>query len=640
MYKLILSLLLLVLLAGCGLKHKEDPTPIVSVRTLRPTETSTPTTLPPTATVTTLPPTETTFILPTSLPTLTLTPTAAVPTAAPSQNVSNGQVIEGGDGLRLRAQPSVSGQVLTNLKELTPLLISGRTADNGWLQVTTESGSSGWVMSQYVQLYVDINTLSIIGSGTNEVAAAPVNGDGLIVAEGNGVRLREQPSTNAQILGFLAEQSSVYIVGRTDDSTWLQVITPSDQVGWVWAAYVQTSKNIAALSVPPEAYEPTPAAFEPPTVTSASGTISGVTSTSAQIFLRGQSLGNNANAFSRVGDSITATGHFLYQFGWGTYSLRGYSYYQPVIDHFVKTSFSNESLAARTGWTTSILLDPSQANSTVCQPGEMPLVCEYRVVKPSIALIMIGTNDIGRISAGQYQANLERIVQITIDMGVIPVLSTIPPKIGAESEVNKFNQIIVTTARNFDIPLWDFYTATSALPNRGLDPDGVHPSFVGSEYSNYTPSADFTPENLQYGFPLRNLMALQVLDLILRQVIWPNQQYAGPVTGTNTDGLNTSPPVSVVELPVNTGTTCPGAPATRLAVGQAGRVTPGPANNFRSQPSLSAELIGKIPGGASFTILEGPVCADGLTYWKVNYDGQIGWTAEGKGSTYWLEPAN
>lgn len=642
MYKFYAFILILVLLTGCGVKRKAEPTAVISIQTQRPTiavsSTPVPTaTLSPSATPTSVPPTATTFILPTSVP--TLTPVVDPPTATP-QTVPNGQVVEGGDGLRLRAAPSTSGQVLANLDELTPLIASGRTADNGWLQITAENGSSGWVMAQYVQLYVDINSLPV--AGNTEVAAAavaPVNGDGLVVAEGNGVRLRTQPSTNAQILGFLAEQSAVYIVGRTDDSSWLQVITPSDQIGWVWAAYIQTSKNIAALEVPPEAYDPTPAAFEPPSVTSASGTISNVTSTSTQIFLRGQSMGNNARAFSRVGDSISATGHFLYQFGWGTYSLHEYSYYQAVINHFVSTSFSNESLAARSGWTTSTLLDPSQASGGVCQPGEMPLVCEYRVVKPSIALIMIGTNDIGRNSAAQYQANLERIVQITIDMGVIPVLSTIPPKVGAESEVNKFNQIIISVAYAYDIPLWDFYTATSALPNRGLDPDGVHPSFVGSEYSNYTPSADFTPQNLQYGFPLRNLMALQVLDLILRQVIWPNQQSAGPVTGSNTDGLNTSPPVTVGgEQPPASTSTCPGAPPTRLSIGQTGRVTPGAANNFRSQPSMSAELLGKIPAGASFAVLEGPVCSDGLAYWKVDYNGQVGWTAEGRGSEYWVEP--
>ena len=29
-------------------------------------------------------------------------------------------------------------------------------------------------------------------------------------------------------------------------------------------------------------------------------------------------------------------------------------------------------------------------------------------------------------------------------------------------------------------------------------------------------------------------------------------------------------------------------------------------------------------------VLSGPVCANGLTWWQVNYRGMIGWTVEGQ----------
>ena len=87
------------------------------------------------------------------------------------------------------------------------------------------------------------------------------------------------------------------------------------------------------------------------------------------------------------------------------------------------------------------------------------------------------------------------------------------------------------------------------------------------------------------------------------------------------------------------GTTqCPGFLPSRLVIGQQGRVTPGDPNNVRDAPTSSGERTGQIPGSGVFMILDGPICADGFAWWQVEYDGLIGWTVEGSGETYWLEP--
>ena len=96
-------------------------------------------------------------------------------------------------------------------------------------------------------------------------------------------------------------------------------------------------------------------------------------------------------------------------------------------------------------------------------------------------------------------------------------------------------------------------------------------------------------------------------------------------------------PVAVVtNTPVVT--TCTLAP--RLTIGGQGRVSPGTPNAVRSLPNKGSTsvVIGEIPGGGVFSVLAGPQCADGFYWWQVNYGGLIGWTAEGQGSTYWLEP--
>ena len=88
------------------------------------------------------------------------------------------------------------------------------------------------------------------------------------------------------------------------------------------------------------------------------------------------------------------------------------------------------------------------------------------------------------------------------------------------------------------------------------------------------------------------------------------------------------------------GTTCAGK-YTQLLPGIWAQVAPGDPNRVRSGPSKSAEVIGQLYPGTASLVVEGPVCADGLVYWRVEnatIPGGSGWTAEGDGVEYWLEP--
>lgn len=83
---------------------------------------------------------------------------------------------------------------------------------------------------------------------------------------------------------------------------------------------------------------------------------------------------------------------------------------------------------------------------------------------------------------------------------------------------------------------------------------------------------------------------------------------------------------------------CAGAPVPQLEVGGYGQVTEGDANNVRDIASRDGTKIGEIPALASFSVLEGPVCADGFNWWRVDYDGLVGWTVEGAGTDYFVLP--
>jgi hypothetical protein len=87
--------------------------------------------------------------------------------------------------------------------------------------------------------------------------------------------------------------------------------------------------------------------------------------------------------------------------------------------------------------------------------------------------------------------------------------------------------------------------------------------------------------------------------------------------------------------------TCGNGLSIRLIPGEQGRVTliPDEPNRLRQQPTSSSTLIGEVPPGGIFTVLDGPVCTSGgLAWWQINFNGIIGWTAEGNAGVYWLEP--
>ncbi len=357
-------------------------------------------------------------------------------------------------------------------------------------------------------------TVAEVAPAATETPAAP----GLLVrvsADGDNLRLRKQPGTFGEILGLLKADTPLTAVGRTADSAWLEVDSTSLGHGWVLAEFVTTPASTLTLPVTGVALVP-PATYPPYIV--------GLSPATRAIFLKGQALGNRPDVFSKVGDSITVAPDFLTPIGQGRAVLRDYRYLQPAIDYFSAAtardgnSFLNTSLAAKNGWSAWTVLDANYRDKKLCLPDESPLRCEYRMVKPSLALILLGTNDAVNSTTAAFQANLSTIVQASLEVGVIPVLTTIPERLLGDipaSQVDEFNAVIPEVAQAYGVPLWDYRATLADLPNHGIG-DTVHPSSPPNGNA-----ADFSPENLQYGYTVRNLGALEVLNALWRNVMAP-----------------------------------------------------------------------------------------------------------------------
>jgi hypothetical protein len=225
-----------------------------------------------------------------------------------------------------------------------------------------------------------------------------------------------------------------------------------------------------------------------------------------EIFAKGQARGRNPNAFSKLGDSLVLTSHYLTRFDGGSYNLGPYGFLQPTIEHYAG-SFARYGVAVKVGLHAWSVFDPLWANKEHCVAEETMLACEFRLHNPSTILIRIGTNDTG--SAGLFEENVRQIVEFCIAEGVIPVLGTKPDRFEGPDGQN--NAVIRRLAAEYRVPLWDFDRIADTLPDRGLTADNVHLTIYRT--NDYT-----DPETFNRGYPVNDLTALLMLDAIRQTV--------------------------------------------------------------------------------------------------------------------------
>ena len=360
-----------------------------------------------------------------------------------------------------------------------------------------------------------------------------------------GVNLRPGPGLNfSPPIKLLPEGTWLVLMSRTPDSSWYEVFVDG-QAGWVSSDFVtlypgtdvqglqvkiiptpepraivlSTTNNIIAQN---NVRIVDPNAINPPT-TGGNGVTTGVVTTRVQqIYQTGLQLGNRPRVFSKVGDSITVLQRSFVGFGNGNYDLGPYGHLQATIDHYSisprggqSNSWAYDSIAADKGFTSSIVLSPFFSNKDFCQPNESSLACEYRISKPSVAVIMLGSWDMQQgINVNQYHQNMTQIVQITINHGVIPILTTFPTHPSFyPTESEAFNQSLHSIATQFQIPIIDLRTVSQSLPDFGVGIDHYHLSSDGTERVNLNGEQD------RYGFTLRNFMTIRVLDELRQNLL-------------------------------------------------------------------------------------------------------------------------
>jgi len=222
----------------------------------------------------------------------------------------------------------------------------------------------------------------------------------------------------------------------------------------------------------------------------------------------GKTSGLNQEAFSKVGDCETYSPYFLAPFDLKEtgFRLGNYSSLETILTAYAG-SFKRDSEAADPGASVAWVLSPLLADPAVCRSNETPLICEIRLHKPAIMLVMFGTNDVKTSSREGFEANLKRLLDLAIANNVVPVLVTKADNLEGDGSMNA---IIARVAHEYELPLLNMWLAMQNLPNGGLMDDGIHLTYAQPYFD--------LPQNMLMGWPVRNLVTLQMLEFLRNEL--------------------------------------------------------------------------------------------------------------------------
>ncbi len=389
---------------------------------------------------------------------------------------------------------------------------------------STPTLSSTWTpTATRTPTFAPTATMTPSPTSTSTFTATPI--PDAIVASTEGANLRNGPNVAFEPPIFLLPTNTpLMLVAVSRDLLWYKVQTSNGRQGWVFARLLSIAREPPGLPVVDVPLPTAPAIIFiqsqfpngnmglPPTPISIAAVSSGgVSPRVMEIYQQGLQMGNNPRSFAKVGDSLTSNQSFMLGYGMGQYNLGVYSSLQDTVNYFSADAYLRSSSASHPGFSAAAVIDPLNAPTKTCLPNESPLLCEYRLIRPSIAFILFGSVDVQRYDATTFHDSLNQVVALTIGQGVIPVLTTFPYASNYyPEEAAVFNAIIRRIAASQQLPLIDLEVAASSLPGRGVGSDFFHMTQRGDD------SINLTGDEYQYGATMRNLLTLQMLDTLRR----------------------------------------------------------------------------------------------------------------------------
>jgi uncharacterized protein YraI len=146
--------------------------------------------------------------------------------------------------INVRSGPGIYYTLLGQINQNQPIRIIGVDASLEWFAIEYTSGPEGrgWVTAEYVQA-LGTDDLPIIGQIT-----LPNGTPAPQASLTQKLNVRSGPGTHYDSLGILPENAPVWLTGRNESGSWLQIDFPTAPAskGWIIAGYVK-AQDIQSL---------------------------------------------------------------------------------------------------------------------------------------------------------------------------------------------------------------------------------------------------------------------------------------------------------------------------------------------------------------------------------------------------------
>ena len=255
--------------------------------------------------------------------------------------------------------------------------------------------------------------------------------------------------------------------------------------------------------------------------------------------------GKTAGFITLLGDSIT----YANPFGQWARSGSGKTTADTTICNWMNVgNWGNGSNTSNNGWYLAAWDVPSRNGSFTARSGittsqylagtyslpSMDLMFTTGFTNPDgkqyrdahMAVILLGTNDIPSGNTTLLTSNLGSIIDKLKAARIIPILTTVPPRVGYDTTVSSFNAAIRNLASARKIPLIDFWSeitrrrAGTTWQNTLIGSDGVHPTASGGGYT--TTSSPYTSSGAalsNVGYLLRCWLTVQKIAEVKTKVL-------------------------------------------------------------------------------------------------------------------------